>query len=114
MIVELCESVLCTYEFGEASDWQPTGSCYKLKQADSLFIVHLFHNLQEHNFIIHWTNSLSVLMCSHMEHILHMHHIRLYLPEPVDLLAVLGVMSIDSVLLPVGQINLLHPTQHQL
>lgn len=38
----------------------------------------------------------------------------LYLPEPVDLLAVLGVMSVDGVLLPVSQIDLLHPTQHQL
>lgn len=37
-----------------------------------------------------------------------------YLPEPVDLLAVLGVMPVDGVLLPVGQIDLLHPTQHQL
>lgn len=37
-----------------------------------------------------------------------------YLPEPVDLLAVLGVMSVDGVLLPVGQIDLLHPTKHQL
>lgn len=30
------------------------------------------------------------------------------------LLAVLGVMPIDGVLLPVGQIDLLHPAQHQL
>lgn len=37
-----------------------------------------------------------------------------YLPEPVDLLAVFGVVSVDGVFLPVGQINLLHPTQHQL
>lgn len=37
-----------------------------------------------------------------------------YLPEPVDLLAVLGVMPVDGVLLPVGQIDLLHPAQHQL
>lgn len=37
-----------------------------------------------------------------------------YLPEPVDLLAVFGVMSVDGVFLPVGQIDLLHPTQHQL
>lgn len=37
-----------------------------------------------------------------------------YLPEPVNLLAVLGVMSVDGVLLPVSQIDLLHPTQHQL
>lgn len=42
------------------------------------------------------------------------HSVCPYLPEPVDLLAVLGVMSIDGVLLPVGQIDLLHPTQHQL
>ena len=40
--------------------------------------------------------------------------VHLYLPEPVDLLAVLGVMSVDRVLLPVGHIDLLHPTQHQL
>lgn len=37
-----------------------------------------------------------------------------YLPEPVDLLAVFGIMPIDGVLLPVIQINFLHPTQHEL
>lgn len=37
-----------------------------------------------------------------------------YLPEPVNLLAVLGVVSINGVLLPICQINLLHPTEHQL
>lgn len=38
----------------------------------------------------------------------------IYLPEPVDLFAVFSVMSIDGVLLPVTQINLLHPAQHKL
>ena len=41
-------------------------------------------------------------------------HLLHHLPEPVDLLAVFGVVSVDGVLLPVGQINLLHPAQHQL
>ena len=37
-----------------------------------------------------------------------------YLPEPVNLFAVFGVMSINGVLLPICQIDLLHPTEHQL
>ena len=49
----VCESVSCTYELGEASHRQPTGSCHKLKQTDPLLVVHLFHHLQEHNAIIH-------------------------------------------------------------
>lgn len=52
--VALCRSVLCTYELGEASHRQPTGSRYKLKQTDSLLVVHLFHHLQGHNSIIHF------------------------------------------------------------
>lgn len=37
-----------------------------------------------------------------------------HLPEPLDLLAALGVMPVDGVLLPVIQVNFLHATQHQL
>lgn len=36
------------------------------------------------------------------------------LPEPDDLFAVSGIMSIDCVSLPVSQIDLLHPTKHHL
>lgn len=39
---------------------------------------------------------------------------RAHLPEPLDLLAVLGVVPVDGVLLPVAQVYLLHATQHQL
>lgn len=37
-----------------------------------------------------------------------------YLPEPVNLFAVFGVVSINGVLLPICQIDLLHPAEHQL
>ena len=36
------------------------------------------------------------------------------LPEPLDLFAVPGVVAIDCVLLPFSDVELLHPTQHQL
>lgn len=49
ILVSIC---VCTYELREASDRKSTGSCYKLKQTDSLLVVHLFHHLQKHNFII--------------------------------------------------------------
>ena len=111
--------MLFTYELSEASHRQPTGSCYKLKQTDSLFVVHLFHHLQEHtqthdhpctpqhmDFIIADCVFRSSFVLSEPK--------CPYLPEPVNLLAVLGVMSVDGVLLPVSQIDLLHPTQHQL
>lgn len=39
---------------------------------------------------------------------------RAYLPEPLDLLAVLGVVSVNRVLLPVAHVYLLHAAQHQL
>lgn len=39
---------------------------------------------------------------------------RAHLPEPLDLLAVLGVVPVDGVLLPVAQVYLLHAAQHQL
>lgn len=39
---------------------------------------------------------------------------RTYLPEPLDLLAVLGVVSVNSVLLPVAHVYLLHAAQHEL
>lgn len=58
--VVLCGSVLCTYELSEASHRQPTGSRYKLKQTDSLLVVHLFHHLQGHNSIIHFTADMCV------------------------------------------------------
>lgn len=99
---------VCTYELSEASDRKSTGSCDKLKQTDSLLVVHLLHHLQEHNFVISGHKRYSVCgscvrgaVCP-------------YLPEPVDLLAVLCVVSIDGVFLPVGQIDLLHPAKHQL
>lgn len=41
-------------------------------------------------------------------------HPRTHLPEPLDLLAVLGVVPVDSVLLPVAHVYLLHAAQHQL
>lgn len=44
----------------------------------------------------------------------HVQLVKPYLPEPVNLFAVFGVMSVDGVFLPVSQIDLLHPTQHQL
>lgn len=37
-----------------------------------------------------------------------------HLPEPLDLLAVLGVVPVDGVLLPVVHVDLLHAAQHQL
>lgn len=37
-----------------------------------------------------------------------------HLPEPLDLLAVLGIVPVDSVLLPVAHVYLLHAAQHQL
>jgi len=37
-----------------------------------------------------------------------------YLPEPLDLLASTGVVTIDGVTFPVVNVNLLHATQHQL
>lgn len=37
-----------------------------------------------------------------------------HLPEPLDLLAVLGVVPVDGVLLPVIHVYLLHAAQHQL
>lgn len=42
-----------TYELSEASNRQPAGSRHKLKQTDSLLIVHLLHHLHGHNSIIH-------------------------------------------------------------
>lgn len=42
------------------------------------------------------------------------HTVCAYLPEPVNLLAVLGVVSINGVLLPICQVDLLHTTEHQL
>lgn len=39
---------------------------------------------------------------------------RTHLPEPLDLLAVLGVVPVDGVLLPVVHVYLLHAAQHQL
>lgn len=39
---------------------------------------------------------------------------RAHLPEPLDLLAVLGVVPVDGVFLPVAQVYLLHAAQHQL
>lgn len=42
----LNDNRLCTYELVEASHRQPTGSCHKLKQADSFFVVHFFNHLQ--------------------------------------------------------------------
>lgn len=39
---------------------------------------------------------------------------RAHLPEPLDLLAVLGVVPVDGVLLPVAHVYLLHAAQHQL
>lgn len=58
----LCALVLCTYELREASHRQPTGSCYKLKQTDSLFVVHLFHHLQEHKSIC-YCNTYTTGLC---------------------------------------------------
>ena len=37
-----------------------------------------------------------------------------YLPEPLNLLAVPGVVTVHSMLLPLSDVKLLHPTQHQL
>lgn len=39
---------------------------------------------------------------------------RAHLPEPLDLLAVLGIVPVDGVLLPVAHVYLLHAAQHQL
>lgn len=36
------------------------------------------------------------------------------LPEPKNLLATSGVMSVDGVSLPIHKVNLLHPTEHDL
>lgn len=59
----LCGSVFRTYELVEASHRQPTGSCYKLKQADSLLVVHLFHHLRGHTSIIHCNTYTSQHVC---------------------------------------------------
>ena len=37
-----------------------------------------------------------------------------YLPEPLDLLAVPGVVAIHGVFLPLPSVQVLHTTQHQL
>lgn len=58
-----CGSVLSTYQLVEASHRQPTGSCYKLKQADSLLVVHLFHHLWGHASIIHSNTYTSQHVC---------------------------------------------------
>ena len=42
------------------------------------------------------------------------HNTCTYLPEPLDLLGVACVMSVDCVLLPIINVDLLHTTQHQL
>ena len=41
-------------------------------------------------------------------------HMYTYLPEPLDLFAVLRVVPVDGIALPVVHIDLLHPTQQQL
>lgn len=43
-----------------------------------------------------------------------MGRVEAHLPEPLDLLACFGVVPIDSILLPVGHVNLLHAAKHQL
>lgn len=56
------DMVLCTYELSKASYRQPTGSRHKLKQTDSLLVVHLFHHLQVHNSITHCKYTLCVCL----------------------------------------------------
>ena len=40
--------------------------------------------------------------------------VRTHLPEPDDLFAAASVVSVDGVSLPVGEVDLLHATQHHL
>lgn len=94
-----------TYKFSKTSNRKPTRSCDKLQEANSLFIVHLLYHLFNQKRLYEKT-----ILCRKA----HKVGFEIYLPEPVDLFAVFSVMSIDGVLLPVTQINLLHPAQHKL
>ena len=53
-------------------------------------------------------------MCAKNSSVLNIVCWKSYLPEPHDLLAVAGIVAIDCALLPLSDMKLLHPAQHEL
>lgn len=99
---------LPTHQISEAPNGKATGSCDELQQSHPLLIVHLLNKLMKHLC----KNTNLITKCTFLNENYAIN--RLYLPEPQDLFAASSIVSVNSVSLPVNQVDLLHPTQHHL